>query len=83
MLMIQFVMFEIVTSVTISSDDSIFRILISGNWDSASGCLKGELVLTITPAGTQNEPPVVLLLYSSNMNIIFAMYYIHRPYLCW
>ena len=72
MLMIQFVMFEIVTSVTISSDDLIFRILISGNWDSASGCLKGELVLTITPDGTQNEPSVVLLFYSSNMNIIFC-----------
>ena len=34
--------------------------------------LKGELVLTITPAGTQNEPSVVLLFYSSNMNIIFC-----------
>ena len=72
MLMIQFVMFGIVTSVTVSSDDLIFCILISGNWDSASGCLKGELVLTITPAGTQNEPSVVLLFYSSNMNIIFC-----------
>ena len=71
MLIIQFVMFEIVT-VTISSDDLIFRILISGNWDSASGCLKGELVLTITPAGTQNEPFFVLLFYSSNVNIIFC-----------
>ena len=72
MLMIQFVIFGIVTSVTISSDDLLFCILISGNWDSASGCLKGELVLTITPAGTQNEPSVVLLFYSSNMNIIFC-----------
>ena len=25
------------------------------------------------------EPTVVLLFYSSNMNIIFAMYYIHHP----
>ena len=72
MLMIQFVMFGIVTSVTVSSDDLIFCIRISGNWDSASVCLKGELVLTITPAGTQNEPSVVLLFYSSNMNIIFC-----------
>ena len=83
MLMIQFVIFKIVTSVTISSNGLIFRILISGNWDSASGCLKGELVLTITPAGTQNEPTVILLFCSSNMNIIFAMCSIHRPYLCW
>ena len=60
------------TSVTMSSDDLIFRILISGNWSSASGCLKGELVLTITPAGTQNEPTVVLVFYSSNVNIIFC-----------
>ena len=34
--------------------------------------LKGELVLTITHAGTQNEPTVALLFYSSNMNIIFC-----------
>ena len=32
---------------------------------------KPGLVLTITPAGTQNEPSVVLLFYSSNRNIIF------------
>ena len=72
MLMIQFVMIGIVTSVTISGDDLIFCILISGNWDNASGRLKGELVLTITPAGTQNKPSVVLQFYSSNMNIIFC-----------
>ena len=42
-------------SVTISRADLICRILISGNLDSASGCLKGELVLTITPDGTQNQ----------------------------
>ena len=59
--MIQFVMFEIVTSVTIRSDDLISRILMSGNLDNASGCLKGELVLTITPADTQNQ----LLFYYS------------------
>ena len=53
--MIQFVMFEIATSVTISSADSISRILISGNLDSSSWCLKGELVPSITPWCTQNQ----------------------------
>ena len=76
--MIQFVMLEIVTSVTISSDDLIARILISGNLDSASGCLKEELVLTITPAGTQNQLLFCYCIAQISISF-FAMYYIHHP----
>ena len=32
-------------------------------------------MLTIMPAGTQNEPSVVLLFYSSNMNIFCHVLY--------
>ena len=35
--------------------------------------------LTITPAGTQNEPTIVLLFYSSNMNIIIFCHVLYSP----
>ena len=36
-------------------------------------------MLTITPAGTQNQPTVVLLFYSSNMNIIIFCHVLYSP----
>ena len=46
--------------------------LIYNIFNGTSHPLYLGLVLTITPAGTQNEPTAVLLFYSSNMNIIFC-----------
>ena len=69
--MIQFVMFEIVISVTISSDDLISLILISGNLDSVLWVPKGGAGANHN-AWWHPEPTIVLLFYSWNMNIIFC-----------